>query len=489
MKRGILLVLSLLMGLVLTAPAFSAYNHPGEKDSPNFLAVYPDQGGTKLDRCALCHTGGESVNKQGQPVPIGSCQWCHSSYGYDGSGNIVDTLNAYGKDYLVAGRNQEAIQSIANLDSDGDGYANGVEIAATRYPGSAEDDPTKVTAPFKVYTKAQLEAMPQHTQFLLMNTSRSGDYYAEYSGVVMEDLLADAGISSTATGIIVYSPDGFSTTHPLEPDPNPNYYHVNGVYPESSYYYNAVADQALNADGWCDYSAPSCQGRSDGDAIVVPDGLRMILAVTREGVDMDPGVLDASNRLDGEGPFRVVPPQKVPGPPDQLSTASNPALIWPYDPTADHNAGFSTRTATIIKVEPLPPGTTDIDLLEAGWNFVDQEKIIIYGDIAGSSVATVDGQLSITIDPFKLAGGSYRVVLAPSVNPADPSGLYWTLSSYEVSTADATEGFATADDALNILIPRLQYGGSQFQLRLDYAQDAANPTTLYWKLGPASPIL
>jgi hypothetical protein len=199
--------------------------------------------------------------------------------------------------------------------------------------------------------------------------------------------------------------------------------------------------------------------------------------------------LDASNRLDGEGPFRVVPPQKVPGPPDQLSTASNPALIWPYDPTADHNAGFSTRTATIIKVEPLPPGTTDIDLLEAGWNFVDQEKIIIYGDIAGSSVATVDGQLSITIDPFKLAGGSYRVVLAPSVNPADPSGLYWTLSSYEVSTADATEGFATADDALNILIPRLQYGGSQFQLRLDYAQDAANPTTLYWKLGPASPIL
>ncbi|MGA1840710.1 MAG: hypothetical protein ACMUIU_08810 [bacterium] len=47
----------------------------------------------------------------------------------------------------------------------------------------------------------------------------------------------------------------------------------------------------------------------------------------------------------------------------------------------DHNAGAATRTVTIIKILPLPEGTTDIDVLEAGWGYVDQEKIIIYGAI------------------------------------------------------------------------------------------------------------
>ncbi|MGA1792146.1 MAG: hypothetical protein ACMUIM_11720 [bacterium] len=107
----------------------------------------------------------------------------------------------------------------------------------------------------------------------------------------------------------------------------------------------------------------------------------MILAIRREGEYMDPGELNAENKLDGEGPYRVVPPQKVPGPPDQSSKSSNPSLIWPYNYDWDHNAGAASRTVTIIKVMPLPPGTTDIDVLEAGWDFVDDEKIIIYGAI------------------------------------------------------------------------------------------------------------
>ena len=47
----------------------------------------------------------------------------------------------------------------------------------------------------------------------------------------------------------------------------------------------------------------------------------------------------------------------------------------------DHNAGFSSRTVTMIKVEPLPAGTTDINTLEAGWPYVDEKKIVIYGSI------------------------------------------------------------------------------------------------------------
>jgi hypothetical protein len=126
-------------------------------------------------------------------------------------------------------------------------------------------------------------------------------------------------------------------------------------------------------------------GRINGDPIENPDGLKMILAITREGEYLRPGVLNEDNKLDGEGPFRVVPPQKSPGPPDQSSTAENAKdpneWIWPYDEDADHNAGFSSRTVTMIKAEPLPEGTTDIDTLEAGWDFADENKIMVYGAI------------------------------------------------------------------------------------------------------------
>ncbi len=59
-------------------------------------------------------------------------------------------------------------------------------------------------------------------------------------------------------------------------------------------------------------------------------------------------------------------------------------MIWPYVYEWDHNVGAASRSATIIKVEPLPPGTTDINVLEAGWAYVDQKKIIVYGAIDGT---------------------------------------------------------------------------------------------------------
>lgn len=374
----------LFLTMVMVSPGFAAYHHEGENDSDKFISVYPDKAGTKLDHCALCHSGGQYEKKPGKWVSLGSCQWCHYSYKYDASGNILDTLNTYGKEYHDNGRNAAAISAIETSDSDEDGYTNIQEINANTYPGNPDDDPSKITAPYRIYTKAQLKALGSHTQFMLMNTSRSGDFYAEYTGVPMEDLLEDAGILPSATGILVYAPDGWSQYHPLEADPDPELYHVNGNYPDSVYYYNTEADVALNpTDGWCDYSAPSCQGRIDGSPIT---GLKMILAYAREGQNMDPGVLDAANKLDGEGPFRVVPPQKNPinHPPDQSSTADNQEVIWPYDFDWDHNAGAASRTVTIIKVEPLPEGTTDIDVLEAGWAFVDQDKIIVYGAIDGT---------------------------------------------------------------------------------------------------------
>lgn len=400
--------------------ADAAYDHGGaDTDSAVFLDVYPDKAGTKLDSCALCHSGGTYTNYKGREVALGSCQWCHYSYGYDMSGNIEGTLNQFGKDYRDGGRDSQALYSIEMSDSDGDSYSNADEIAALRFPGNINDDPTKIAAPYRVFTRQELEH-DMHTQFMLMNTHKSGDFYAEYSGVTIAELLDSAGILSSANGITVYAPDGWSQYHPLDYDTDPLLYHVYGSYPEADYYYNEQADEELSPNGWCDYSAPSNTGRSHGDPINNPNGLKTILAILRDGEYLQPGVLDEDNRLDGEGPFRVVPPQKMPGPPDQGTKADDPAnpdkWIWPFDEAADHNAGFATRSATIIKVEPLPAGTTDIDTLEAGWNFVDESKILVYGAI--DPVPTIDEKLvdlvavlnQMQVDEFKRPLRKYLLV-------------------------------------------------------------------------------
>jgi hypothetical protein len=388
-KKTLGITITIASIFLVAVVCFAAYHHMGEIDSGIFLSVYPDKAGTKLDSCNLCHTGGTFNGTK-----YGNCQYCHAVTNYGTSGNYYDTLNPYGKDYYAQGRNSVAITAIENLDSDGDGYSNKAEIAAGRYPGDSLDDPTKIAAPSKIYTRDQLEKMPQHTQFLLMDASKSTDTYVEYSGVSMEKLLKRIALPS-AISARVLSPDGFYADHPFQYDPKLNVYNVYGTYPAANFYYNAQADIAMYpyppSDkknlGWCDYSAPSVSRRNHGDPINNPQGLKMLLAIKRDGEYLTPGVLNLQNKLDGEGPFRVVPPQKIPGPPEQRSTAANaqdPSVwIWPYNPNGDHNAGSSTRATTMIRVEPLPVGTTDIDLLEAGWPYIDADipKIVVYGAI------------------------------------------------------------------------------------------------------------
>jgi hypothetical protein len=364
-------------GLLFAAVCvLAAYHHLGERDSANFLKVHPGKAGGKLDQCALCHGGGH-FEKNGARIVLGSCQWCHFKYGYDKKGSLAETLNAFGRDYLEHGRDAAAVAAIAALDSDGDGFSNIQEIVADRFPGNAGDDPRKTPAPMRIYSRSQLEALPQHRQFLLQNASKGGDEYAEFSGVAMETLLRDAGILGSATGITVFAPDGWSQYHPLRPLADPALYPVSGTYPPARYHFSP------QASSWCDYSAPSCIGRKPGETIGVPGGLRMLLALKREGVALLPAVLSKENRLDGEGPYRVIVPQKVPSPPDQSSKAEKKDVLWPYRADWDHNAGSSTRSVTMIRVEPLPPGTTDIDCAEAGWKYIAEEKIVIYGAIGG----------------------------------------------------------------------------------------------------------
>jgi hypothetical protein len=430
---------------------YAAYNHQGDIDSNIFRTAYPNTVGTKLDSCTTCHSGGSYVSR-GKTITLGSCQWCHyvTNYGVDSSeATLLKTLNSYGLDYKNNGRNAAALQAISNLDSDNDGFTNQAEINALTYPGDKNDDPTKVAAPSRVISLKELEDMPLHKQFMLMNASKSDDNYTKYSGVALENLVK-AVMLDLATDITVFSPDGFATKHPLNPSADASSYHVFGIYPQGTFYYNDRADIAkypvdtvndptyLYA-GWCNYSSPSaavcggagpgrhhkghahycglaghrhdhCACRENESAIFNPEGLKMLLAFKRDGGYLTPGALNLQNKLDGEGPFRVVPPQKNPGPPDQRSTASNatdPTVwVWPYKSDADHNAGFSSRTVTMIKVEPLPAGTTDINTLEAGWPYVDEQKIVVYGSIDPYPVHNLNRSLDALIDAITSQKGT-----------------------------------------------------------------------------------
>jgi hypothetical protein len=115
----------------------------------------------------------------------------------------------------------------------------------------------------------------------------------------------------------------------------------------------------------------------------------MILAYKRDGAFLTTGILQPDPTtpgrlvLNGEGPFRLVNPQKVAGSPDRPSTTPPPPVGdgFDYDPNKDHNAGSSVRSVTAIRVEPLPEGTTDFAWTEGGWNLVDQKNLVIYGAI------------------------------------------------------------------------------------------------------------
>jgi hypothetical protein len=289
--------------------------------------------------------------------------------------------------------------------------------------------------------------MPQNSQFMLMNTTKSGDYYAEYSGVVMQDLLNKSGITANATKITVYAPDGFSQGHPLaDSSSNTGSSYapfVNGTYPSATYYYDTQADKALNAaSGWCDYTSPGNAGRKNGDPITNTNGLRLLLALKADGKDLVPGALDSTNKLTStsEGPFRTITPQKIVGPPDQASTAANQNVTWPYNASADHNAGFASKCATIIKVDPLPAGTTDINVLESGWNYIDQQKIVIYGALAGPVIlAPADGKTNIaasgiTVTWYKIADTDPTAPVTYTVELSKDKVTWTTLNTIVAST-------------------------------------------------------
>ena len=364
--------------LAMVSVGWAAYSsHQNDGDIGNFLTVYPFAQSTKLDDCVLCHPGG-SVTQNGKTTSYGSCDYCHVIYGLQAPHGTVP-LNPYGQAYKNAGRNQNAIKSIESADSDGDSFGNLVEIKALTFPGDKKDYPGLSAAPAVVMNQERILKLKGYSQFYLNNASKSTDWYGRYYGVKMSDLLKEAGIRSEATQITVFAPDGFSKTFPIDaPDPQtaPNIqYDVMGPYP-NGYYYGGLDFVQYSYD----------PGYPDG--FKIPDKLYMLLGYLLDGDPLVKGQLtpDPKNPgslvLSGEGPYRLIIPQKVPGGPDRPSTSAAKGDGWDYDANKDHNAGFSVKSVAAIRVEPLPAGTTDFTWTEGGWNLVDQGRLVIYGAIS-----------------------------------------------------------------------------------------------------------
>jgi hypothetical protein len=366
-----ILVLSFLWAMAMMAPVWAAYSsHQNDQDINNFLTVYPFAKSTKLDDCSLCHPGGKIGSKT-----YGSCDYCHQTYGTKVPHTPPVPLNSYGDAYKTVGRTTASIQTIQGLDSDGDGKSNLEEIQALTFPGDPKDYPGLVSAPVIGLNFERILKLPDYSEFLLLNASKSQDFYARYRGVKMMDLLKYAGVIKGATQITVFSPDGFSQTFPIDAaDPQTSsgiQYDVMGPYP-NGYYYGGL--------DFVDYGFDP--GYPSDNGYRIPDKLYMLLAYLRDGDLLIPGKINPTTlKLDGEGPYRLVPPQKTAGNPDRPSTATPVGDGWDYSASNDHNAGFSARTVAAIRVEPLPIGTTDFNWYEGGWNLVDKAKLVIYGAI------------------------------------------------------------------------------------------------------------
>ncbi len=394
----ILPALALLMGLLINcsdddplAPdeirsSRSYQGHASDTDINNFVKTYPHTVGTRLDDCQTCHTSGEVMSDKG-PVTANPCDFCHfvihPPAGWTGlPTSFAQTLNPYGTAYDDAGRDGAAILAIAGLDSDGDTYDNDEEIADLRYPGDAGSMPgQELCASIKV-TMDDLLDMPRHIQFGLANTTKQQfDYYATYTGVKITDLLEAVGVDLTgATSIDVLAPDGYARSFTVE--------QITQQYPDHRFWSGFDVD-ALGADcAFIEYP-PETYGLASGDWIGVEIGHEQwhIIAWERDGAALEPSYLDPiTGRIIGEGPFRnIIPPGSATddyNTPDRGKNQDNTGCTvreWDFDGDKDHNAGSMIKGAVIIRINPMPAGCEEFDIINGGWALIDEMAILIYG--------------------------------------------------------------------------------------------------------------
>jgi hypothetical protein len=178
---GIAALVTVLVALVSQSTTVSA-NLP---DIQSAEARYPAMVGKRIDTCTLCHTAS------------------------------IPNLNPYGAAYKSAGRSPAALAAIENLDSDGDGSSNVVEIAALTFPGDPNDKPAAPTATAVPPTATPTRVPPTPTKVPPTATS------VPPTATMVPPSATPTSIPPTATQ--AYPPPGMTAvpTDPGSPYPGP----------------------------------------------------------------------------------------------------------------------------------------------------------------------------------------------------------------------------------------------------------------------------
>lgn len=364
------------MLLVTAAPAaHAAYDSHAEPDSELFFAAYPHLLGTRMDGCDACHVRIVALPPgaaEGPAVPLSSCDSCHVIT--DHGRRPGDTLTAFGRDYLAAGRDAAALAAIGPHDSDGDGHANAAELAAATDPGDPASTPDAQPAPSAMVSLEGLLAagVPTSEQTIFVNVSKSreGDSYSAVRGFRLIDVLVAAGLSDAATSIDVISLDGYQASFSVE--------QLRRSYPQAVPV-PGLDRETLGECGWVRYGA--------GD--LAPDeplaDAEVLLTFAINGDRYEPAMLAEGGRLRGSGPFRVVAPQmKSPGIPD-LSSRADPACLAEvperhhYHREYEKNSDYCVKAVVAIRVHPLPAGTMDIHWPQHAAAALREESIMVFG--------------------------------------------------------------------------------------------------------------
>jgi len=349
--------------------------HENDADMQGFIAQYPAAAGTRLDDCQTCHRGGiKGTDTEREYNPCGYCHllvYPNPRYRTGVPRTAADTLNPYGAAYEKAGRNAGAFAAIAGQDSDGDGSPNGAEIADLRHPGDAASRPGLPQAGTIVLGWDEIHKLPRHGEFVLMNTTKEPtDDYVTFEGVRIIDLLSAAKVYLTGvTGITVFAPDGYSVDCSIEDIREP--------FPRGRFYAGPRSLEGTEA-AFVKYPPELPEGVRDGRKI--PGQPWLMLAFARNGRPLDPSIYEkGTGRLAGEGPYRLIKPQRQPDRPDRSQKAKTYGDGWDFGPLMDHNAGACVRGACVIRVNPMPAGCEEYDW-KNGWPLIGDRTIVIYGD-------------------------------------------------------------------------------------------------------------
>jgi hypothetical protein len=338
------------------------------------LTVYPELRDAPMDSCATCHRNG-SVPVAGQPGVKrheNNCDYCHAVY-VNGKGDVRETLNAYGKNYLTAGRSSEAVKAMAKEDADKDGFSNEEEFLKGTNPGDPSSTPGKPIAPWKILTGAEIRNLvPVVEEVVFLNTTKSkaGDSYNSYRGSSLYDLLKAIEISPSAQSVDLISLDGYEKSFTLD--------ELKKSWPQGPPVLG-LSKKELGDCGWVSYNVAGL------DATKPLPNARILLAFEENSRKLAQARVDPENgRIMGTGPMRMVVPQSRISPPDLPESADKAcsekvATVYRFHDNYGHNGGQSSFSIVAVRINPLPKGSRDFGWEKIRYQNIADEKIVFFG--------------------------------------------------------------------------------------------------------------